>query len=195
MEIQHYLFSSRITSYHFEWGFSTFIFLITIERYMALKRPFSRGFFRSRKVVILISTFAWFIALMFSFVPLTTYKDFYSRSTVCISLPLTTKKVSGWEYSTFLFIGFNLIILLAVIIGQLLIYIEVKRIGQAIQRDNTKREIAVFKSLSYVVLSDTFCWIPIIIIGKDYFFMIRYNIRDKRCIPESNGQCDHLCFF
>ena len=172
-----------------------FIFLITIERYMALKRPFSLGFFRNRKVVILISIFAWFIALIFSFVPLTTYKDFYSRSTVCISLPLTTKKVSGWEYSTFLFIGFNLIILLAVIIGQLLIYIEVKRIGQAIQRDNTKREIAVFKSLSYVVLSDTFCWIPIIIIGKNYFFMIRYNIRDKRCIPKSNGQCDHLCFF
>uniref|UniRef100_K1PQF8 G-protein coupled receptors family 1 profile domain-containing protein n=1 Tax=Magallana gigas TaxID=29159 RepID=K1PQF8_MAGGI len=37
--------------------------------------------------------------------------------------------------------------------------------GKKINNDNSKREMAVFKSLSYVVLSDTFCWIPIIIIG------------------------------
>ena len=146
-----------------------FIFLITIERYMALKRPFSARLFRSRKITNLVSTIAWLIAILFSSIPLTAYEDFYSRSTVCISLPLTIEKVPGWNYSTFLFIGFNLITFLAIIIGQLLIYAEVKGIGQSVERDTTKREMAVFKSLSYVVFSDIFCWIPIIFIGKIIF--------------------------
>nr|XP_022314629.1 G-protein coupled receptor GRL101-like [Crassostrea virginica] len=142
-----------------------FIFLITIERYMASKRPFSARLFRRRKITNLVSTIAWLIAILFSSIPLTAYEDFYSRSTVCISLPLTIEKVPGWNYSTFLFIGFNLITFLAIIIGQLLIYAEVKGIGQSVERDTTKREMAVFKSLSYVVFSDIFCWIPIIFIG------------------------------
>ena len=102
------------------------------------------------------------IAILFSSIPLTAYEDFYSRSTVCIFLPLTIEKVPGWNYSTFLFIGFSLITFLAIIIGQLLIYAEVNGIGQTVERDTTKREMAVFKSLSFVVFTDIIHWIPII---------------------------------
>uniref|UniRef100_A0A8W8KR10 Plasminogen n=1 Tax=Magallana gigas TaxID=29159 RepID=A0A8W8KR10_MAGGI len=142
-----------------------FICLITIERYIVLKHPFSAGFVKKRRVILSISFVAWLIAILFSVIPVLVYPDFYSRSTVCISLPLTPEKVSGWEYSTFLFIGFNMFIFMAIVIGQLLIFIQVKRMGKKINNDNSKREMAVLKSLSYVVLSDTFCWIPIIVIG------------------------------
>nr|XP_034314027.1 relaxin receptor 2 [Crassostrea gigas] len=142
-----------------------FIFLITIERYIVLKHPFSAGLVKKRRLILFVTLVAWLIAILFSVVPYLVYSDFYSRSTVCISLPLTPGKVSGWEYSTFLFIGFNMFIFMAIVIGQLLIYIQVKRMGKKIENDNSKREMAVFKSLSYVVLSDTFCWIPIIVIG------------------------------
>eukprot|EP00105_Crassostrea_gigas_P034028 XP_019918176.1 PREDICTED: uncharacterized protein LOC105317207 [Crassostrea gigas] len=142
-----------------------FIFLITIERYIVLKHPFSAGLVKKRRLILFVTLVAWLIAILFSVVPNLVYSDFYSRSTVCISLPLTPGKVSGWEYSTFLFIGFNMFIFMAIVIGQMLIYIQVKRMGKKIENDNSKREMAVFKSLSYVVLSDTFCWIPIIVIG------------------------------
>nr|XP_019922229.2 G-protein coupled receptor GRL101 [Crassostrea gigas] len=142
-----------------------FIFLITLERFIVLKHPFSAGVFKNRRLVILITIIAWLSAIAFSAVPLFVYQDFYSRSTVCISLPLTTERVSGWEYSTLLFIGFNLLIFLAVVILQLLIYIHVKRMGSKTNNDNTKREMKVLRSLSYVVVSDTLCWIPIIVIG------------------------------
>jgi hypothetical protein len=101
--------------------------------------------------------------------PLSAYPDFYSRSTVCISLPLTSERVQGWEYSTFIFIGFNLLVFMAVVLGQIMIYVEVKRMGNAVMNDTKKREVAVIQSLSYVVLSDTLCWIPIILIGKANF--------------------------
>lgn len=90
-----------------------FIFLITMERFIVLKYPFSAGVFKNRISVVLITI----IAIAFSAVPLYVYQDLYSRSTVCISLPLTTERVSGWEYSTLLFIGFNLLIFLAVVVG------------------------------------------------------------------------------
>lgn len=37
--------------------------------------------------------------------------------------------------------------------------------GEKINNDNTKREMKVLRSLSYDVVSDTFSWIPIILIG------------------------------
>ncbi|XP_034314029.2 G-protein coupled receptor GRL101 [Magallana gigas] len=142
-----------------------FIFLITIERYIVLKHPFSAGIAKKRRLILFVTMVAWLIAIVFAIVPYLVYSDFYSRSTVCMSLPLTRERTSGWLYSTFLFIGFNMFIFMAIVIGQLLIYIQVKQMGKKINNDNTKREMAAFKSLSYVVLSDAFCWIPIIVIG------------------------------
>ncbi|XP_056017205.1 relaxin receptor 1-like [Ostrea edulis] len=142
-----------------------FVFLITVERFIVLKYPFSLALLERKKSTLCVAILVWITAIALAAVPLSVYPDFYSRSTVCISLPLTAERVQGWEYSTFVFIGFNMLIFIAVVLGQMLIYVEVKRIGNAITNDTTKREIAVFKSLSYVVLSDTFCWIPIILIG------------------------------
>ncbi|XP_061196141.1 uncharacterized protein LOC133204431 [Saccostrea echinata] len=142
-----------------------FVFLITLERLLALKYPFSTEFLRKRKHKFVISVMVWLMTILLAAFPISVYPDFYSRSTVCISLPLTAEKVAGWEYATFVFIGLNLIIFIAIVIGQILIFVEVKVIGGALQQDNRKREIAVLKSLSYVVLSDMCCWIPIILIG------------------------------
>ncbi|XP_061196140.1 uncharacterized protein LOC133204428 [Saccostrea echinata] len=142
-----------------------FVFLITLERLLALKYPFSTELLRKKKHKFVISAMVWLMTILLAASPISVYPDFYSRSTVCISLPLTAERVAGWEYAIFVFIGFNLIIFIAIVIGQILIFVEVKVIGGALQQDNRKREIAVLKSLSYVVLSDMCCWIPIILIG------------------------------
>ncbi|XP_062583972.1 relaxin receptor 2-like [Saccostrea cucullata] len=142
-----------------------FVFLITLERFLALKYPFSTDFLKKKKHKSVISVIVWLMTIFLAAFPISVYPDFYSRSTVCISLPLTAERVAGWEYATFVFIGFNLMIFIAIVVGQILIFVEVKVIGSALQQDNRKREIAVLKSLSYVVLSDMCCWIPIILIG------------------------------
>ncbi|XP_062576818.1 uncharacterized protein LOC134238715 [Saccostrea cucullata] len=142
-----------------------FVSLITLERFLALKYPFSTEFLRKKKQKFVISVIVWLMTIFLAAFPISVYPDFYSRSTVCISLPLTAERVAGWEYATFVFIGFNLMIFIAVVVGQSLIFVEVKVSGSALQKDNRKREMAVLKSLSYVVLSDMCCWIPIILIG------------------------------
>ncbi|XP_034314025.2 relaxin receptor 1 [Magallana gigas] len=142
-----------------------FVFLITAERFIAFKYPFSSANLKTQKCGTCAAITVWLFAVGIATAPLFFYSDFYSRSTVCISLPLTTDMFSGWEYSTLVFIVFNLLVFIAVVLGQILIFAEVKRIGSNVTNDTTKREIAVFKSLSYVVLSDAFCWIPIVLIG------------------------------
>nr|XP_034311900.1 relaxin receptor 2 [Crassostrea gigas] len=142
-----------------------FVFLITAERFIAFKYPFSSAKLKNKKCGICAAITVWLFAVSIATAPLFYYSDFYSRSTVCISLPLTTDMFSGWEYSTSVFIVFNFLVFIAVVLGQILIFAEVKRIGSNVTNDTTKREIAVFKSLSYVVLSDAFCWIPIVLIG------------------------------
>ncbi|XP_061195059.1 uncharacterized protein LOC133203254 [Saccostrea echinata] len=142
-----------------------FVFLITVERYLALRYPFTAGLKRRKKEILGVTIIVWLFGIIFATLPILFYHDFYSRSTVCISLPLTTERLEGWKYSTFGFIGFNILIFMAILIGQILIFIEVRKTGKALNNDNTRREIAVLRSLTYVVLSDTFCWIPIILIG------------------------------
>lgn len=139
--------------------------MITAERFIAFKYPFSSAKLKNKKCGICAAITVWLFAVSIATAPLFYYSDFYSRSTVCISLPLTTDMFSGWEYSTSVFIVFNFLVFIAVVLGQILIFAEVKRIGSNVTNDTTKREIAVFKSLSYVVLSDAFCWIPIVLIG------------------------------
>ena len=91
-----------------------FIFINTIERYMALWH-WNVHFLQDCSEVKNYE-------FSFNNRLVDCYIVFIYISTVCIFLPLTIEKVPGWNYSTFLFIGFNLITFLAIIIGQLLIY-------------------------------------------------------------------------
>ena len=148
------------------------IFGITVDRFIIFRYPFSDRQKAKRNVEIAVAIM-WFLSITASLLP-EVYDDyfgnnFYGRSSVCISLPLThtTLTYKAWEYSFALFIVLNLVIYCLIVVGQVAILLQIKSYNSCGQAEaKKKREVAVAKSLSVVVISDTICWLPVAILGK-----------------------------
>ena len=148
------------------------IFGITIDRFVIFRYPFSDKR-KARKIAVIAIIVMWIFSITSSLLPelYDSYfgNDFYGRSSVCISLPLTrtTLTYDAWEYSFALFIVLNLVIYSLIVAGQVAIYRQIKSYNSCGQAEvKKKREVAVAKSLSVVVTSDTICWLPVAILGK-----------------------------
>ena len=148
------------------------IFGITFDRFVIFRYPFSDRQRAKQNATIAVIAM-WFFSVTVSLLPelYDSYfgNDFYGRSSVCISLPLTqtTLTYKAWEYSFALFIVLNLVIYCLIVVGQVAIFRQIKAYASCGHDEvKRKREITVAKSLSVVVVSDTICWLPIAILGK-----------------------------
>ena len=145
-----------------------FLFLITIDRFIAVKYPFGEIRF-GKKSAIRISVFVFVTSFILAVVPLLpgSYFDgsFYSRSAVCLALPLTRDKPNGWEYSFGIFIVFNFILFVIIAVTQLVIY---KEVTNPIHIRSTKKnqDLVIARKLFLVVFSDFLCWFPVGVMGK-----------------------------
>ena len=152
------------------------IFGVTFDRLVIFRYPFiDREKVRHYASAAIITM--WIFSITVAVLPeLHDYYfgiDFYGRSSVCISLPLTSTTLTyeGWEYSFALFIVLNLIIYCLVVVGQMAILLQIRAYDSCGQNEaKRKREVAVAKSLSVVVISDSICWLPIAILGKRLFY-------------------------
>ena len=148
-----------------------FICLITLDRILVIRYPFSENRFTT-KPAVQASIIVWIIGLVLSVIPLifTSYfkNEFFSKSGVCLALPLTRERDSGWLYSVFIFIVFNLLTFLLITWGQWLIYAEVSSDKRPIAKsaESRKKELRVARNLLLVVLTDFMCWFPIGLLGK-----------------------------
>ena len=147
------------------------IFAITCDRLIIFRYPFIDKQKTKKKATIAV-IIMWLFSLTVSVLPelYNTYfgKDFYGKSSVCISLPLTHTSLTykAWEYSFSLFIVLNLVIYCLIVAGQVAILRQIMSYGACGQAEaKRKREVVVAKSLSVVVISDTICWLPIAILG------------------------------
>ena len=148
-----------------------FICLITVDRLLVIKYPFGQIRITQIAAWIFISV-VWVISLFFAAFPFmyTSYFKgaFYSKSGVCLALPLTRDRPPGWAYSVALFIGFNFMTFLLIAFGQFLIYREINASGSMVAASRTKRtnDLRVARNLLLVVATDFMCWFPVGIIGK-----------------------------
>lgn len=156
------------------------VFLITMDRLIAIKFPFSgRGF--TKNGAIFLSVCSWVVALFLAVLPIVPmqskfFDGYYARSGVCISLPLSVAKKSGWQYSMAVFIGLNFLLFVGILIGQVTIFAEVIKVGSNLTSSRKKqREISLTKSLAAIVLTDMCCWIPIGVIGRWTSFCDTYG--------------------
>lgn len=157
-----------------------FLLLITIDRILTIRSQFSRVK-KNSWISIVMSTFVWILSFMLSLLPLfggDYFEDYYSSSGVCISLPLSICRRSGWEYSMILFVGANSLIFIAISLGQLVIFCYVRQMG----KDNYLRytlqqrtEVILTKTLLAVTITDMLCWMPIGVIGTLWAFKIKYH--------------------
>ena len=148
-----------------------FICLITVDRILVIKFPFGQVRFKTTSSSV-CACIIWIVTTLIAVLPLliTSYfKDtFYSKSGVCLALPLTRDRPPGWIYSIGIFIGFNFITCLAVATGQWMIYRALDRSRSKMKSLSTARsnDLRVARNLLLVVATDFLCWFPIGILGK-----------------------------
>ena len=83
-----------------------------------------------------------------------------------MALPLTNERPLGWEYSTAMYLGFNLVGFLVIIISYIIMYISVQRTTRVTGGMEKRKQIALARRILLVVLTDFACWIPIIAMGR-----------------------------
>ena len=146
-----------------------FLFMITIDRFIAVKYPFGEirfGKWAARWISLGVICICFLIAII-PLIPGSYFDgDFYSRSAVCLALPLTRDKPKGWEYSFGIFIVFNFLLFLVIAVFQLVIYREVKMSMGRVRSTQKRKDLTIARNLFLVVFSDFLCWFPVGVMGK-----------------------------
>ena len=150
-------------------GSVIFLCFITIDRLLVVKFPFG-NIKLSRKSAILACVLSWLILFLIALLPVFPIQyfndEFYSRSAVCLALPLTRDRPSGWEYAFAVYIVFNFIAFLLVATAQGVIYHEIFTKSAKITSTKRKQDIVVARNLFLVVITDFLCWFPVGLMGK-----------------------------
>ena len=143
------------------------IWLITLDRFIVLRFPFSSVRFQrtSATVACLITWVIGWLLASIPLLPMTSHWEFFSQTGICIPLPVTRQNFKGKTYSVSVFIVLNFVLFIFVATGQAFIYWSVKR--NALNTDSTKvsRDLTVARRLISVAVTDFLCWFPIGLCG------------------------------
>ena len=148
-----------------------FLCLITLDRLLVIKFPFGTVRFEPKKAHI-CSGVCWLISIILSIIPVlyTSHfqNKFYSKTGVCVALPLSRDKPPGWIYSVTIFVGLNFCTFILVAAGQISIFSELRRSASGMQKTQKtrKRDLKVARNLILVATTDFLCWFPIGVMGK-----------------------------
>ena len=142
--------------------------LITLDRFLVLRFPFSQLHFR-RSSAQTACCLVWLVGLLFSLVPLlpvTSHWEFYSQTGTCIPLPITRRNFPGAAYSFGVLIVFNFVLFLLIAVGQAFIYVSVRT--NAMATDSSLRQsqdASIARRLITIAVTDFMCWFPIGLLG------------------------------
>ena len=143
------------------------IWLITLDRFIVLRFPFSNLRFK-RTSASVACAFAWLIGWLLASIPLlpmTSHWEFFSQTGICIPLPVTRQDFKGKTYSVSVLIVLNFVLFLLVATGQAFIYWSVQK--NALKTDTTRvsRDLSIARRLISVAVTDFLCWFPIGLCG------------------------------
>ena len=128
----------------------------------------------SLKSVRIICTCIWIIGIIISFIPWTGisyFRDkeqsfgFFGSSAVCLPLQFSEDKPAGWEYATVFFIILNGVVFLCILTAYVLMFWTALRLINSSSVRHIKAESTRATRLFFIVLTDFFCWMPVIVIG------------------------------
>ena len=119
----------------------------------------------TRRVAQSLVMTGWVVWSVLSLLPIINLEYFgsstYIKHGVCFLFNLTEGKVTGWEYATAIFIGFNMFALIFLGVGYTGTFISIIcRTGFT-----GTMEAKIARKLLLVVITDCLCWIPPIVIG------------------------------
>ena len=145
------------------------ICLITLDRLLVLRFPFSYHLHFQRRSAVVASGLAWLLGVALASVPLlpaTSHWRFYSQTGICLPLPFSSGEgFPGRPYSLAVMIVLNFVLFLLIAAGQLVIYISVRSNTMASSQDAASKQARVARRLTSIVVSDFLCWFPIGLLG------------------------------
>nr|KAG5710561.1 hypothetical protein BaRGS_013207 [Batillaria attramentaria] len=145
------------------------ICIITIDRFLVLRFPFSHVHF-GRRSALLACVVAWSFGLVLAAVPLlpvTSHWSLYGQTGICIPLPVTRGGNSpGHDYAFGVIIVLNFVLFIVIGAGQASVYVAITT--NAMTTTDTSRrsqEVMIARRLITIVMSDFLCWFPIGLLG------------------------------
>ena len=142
--------------------------LITVDRFLVLRFPFSQLHFNPRSALV-ASLLVWLFGLLLALLPLlpaTSYWQFYSQTGICIPLPVTKNDFPGRTYTFGVMIVLNFVLFLLIAVGQGVIYYTVKANSMKTADVNrSSKDIVIARRLITIAMSDFLCWFPIGLLG------------------------------
>nr|KAG5698616.1 hypothetical protein BaRGS_027127 [Batillaria attramentaria] len=144
------------------------ICLITLDRFLVLRFPFSHFHFKWRSAHV-ACVIVWAVGLVLAAVPLlpvTSHWEFYSQTGICVPLPITRNDFAGHTYSFSVVIILNFVLFLMIAVGQVFIYWSV-RTNSITASDTTQKskDLTIARRLITIAISDFLCWFPIGLLG------------------------------
>nr|KAG5710532.1 hypothetical protein BaRGS_013178 [Batillaria attramentaria] len=144
------------------------ICLITLDRFLVLRFPFSHFHFERRSAHVACAI-VWAVGLVLAAIPLlpvTSHWEFYSQTGICIPLPIARNDFAGHTYSFSVVIVLNFVLFLVIAAGQVFIYWSI-RTNSMTASDTTKtsKDLTIARRLITIAVSDFLCWFPIGLLG------------------------------
>ena len=143
------------------------IWLITLDRFIVLRFPFSSWRFQ-RGSAAAACLMTWFVGCALAAVPLlpvTSHWEFYGQTGICIPLPVTRRDFKGRSYSFSVIIILNFILFLLIAAGQGFIYWSVQQNAMTTDTTRKSRDGTIARRLVTVAVTDFLCWFPIGVCG------------------------------
>ena len=144
------------------------ICLITLDRFIVLRFPFSQVRFR-RRSAITACCIAWFTGACVALIPLTPpvqHWHFYGQNGICLPLPITRPDVMGKKYAFAIMICLNFCLFIAIAVGQVAIFWTVRSTAMDKSCSNKHTsDLRLAYRLASIVVSDFVCWFPIGVLG------------------------------
>ncbi|CAD5123495.1 DgyrCDS11838 [Dimorphilus gyrociliatus] len=142
--------------------------LMTLDRVINIVNPLSTKKLTTKSTIVTLFG-VWLFVFIISILPLFPIdyfgSNFYGRSGVCVSLPLTADRPAGWQYSAAIFLGFNFVCFVIIAAGYFYMYRIINSSSSSLGSSQRRNQIAVARKIMLIILTDFVCWLPIIIIG------------------------------
>ncbi|XP_035704191.1 relaxin receptor 2 isoform X2 [Folsomia candida] len=143
------------------------LFLITLDRYLSIVRPFAEKN-SSMNVAYSICGSLWLCSFILAATPLlgpfSSYFDgFYASNGLCLPLHIHNPYDSGWEYSFFLFVLINSCAFIFMCFAYIKMFEVIRDSTLTTRSTQQKQDSILAKRFALVVVTDFLCWAPIVV--------------------------------
>ncbi|XP_033108673.1 relaxin receptor 1-like [Anneissia japonica] len=140
--------------------------LISVERFLCIVFPYEFHRLKVKEAAVIISSI-WAVGILIAWIPLLAegyFGNFYGTNGVCFPLHIHGPRIKGWEYSVAIFLGMNLLALILIIVSYIGMFISIRTTRKAAVQIGYKGDMTYARRFFFIVLTDSLCWIPIIIL-------------------------------